>query len=280
MRERAERFDGRVPRHPVHPEERTRKARADRTGFVDREHPSLLDQRHAVATVGLVHVGRGDDDREPRGLQVVQQVPELAARDGVDAGGRFVEEQEFGPMHERAREGELLLHATRELPRATVLESFDLLVDRRDDVVALFERRAEDRGEEAQILLDAQVGVEREATRHVADALADLPEVADHVAAKDRRGAGVGYEECGDDPEQRRLAATVGTHEPEQLTSAHVEGHLVERDRAAKDLADPVEDDGRRRRAHGTAAAAMNVRSAGMPILSTPSLLATRTFTA
>ena len=280
MRERAQRLDGRMTWHPVHREERTRKTRADRTGHVDREHPSLLDQRYTVATVGFVHVGRGDDDREPRGLQVVQQVPELAARDGVDAGGRFVKEQEFGPMHERAREGELLLHAARELPRATVLEWLDLLVDRRDDVIAFLEGRAEHRGEEAQILLDAQVGVERKAARHVADALADLPEVPDHVAAKDRRGASVGYEERGEDPEQRRLAATVGTHEPEQLTGAHVEGHLVERDRAAKGLADAVEDDGRRRRAHGTAVAAMNVRSAGMPILSTPSLLATRTFTA
>ena len=71
-------------------------------GRVDGEDASALDEGDAVAAVGFVHVRRRDDDREATARERRQQVPELAARYGVDAGRRLVEEQDLGPMHERA----------------------------------------------------------------------------------------------------------------------------------------------------------------------------------
>ena len=71
-------------------------------------------KRNAVAAVGLVHVRRRDDNGQAARLQVAKQIPEFAARDGVDAGRRLIEEQDFGPMDERAAERELLLHAARQ----------------------------------------------------------------------------------------------------------------------------------------------------------------------
>ena len=50
-----------------------------------------------------------------------EQVPELAPRHGVDAGRRLVEEQDLGPVHERAAERELLLHAARQRAGAAAL---------------------------------------------------------------------------------------------------------------------------------------------------------------
>ena len=53
----------------------------------------------------------------PPSLEPAEQIPELAARHGVDAGRRLVEEQNLRPMHERAAERELLLHAARQRGR-------------------------------------------------------------------------------------------------------------------------------------------------------------------
>ena len=50
----------------------------------------------------------------PPCLQLAEQLPELAARHGVDAGRRLVEEQDLRAMDERAAERELLLHAARQ----------------------------------------------------------------------------------------------------------------------------------------------------------------------
>ena len=45
----------------------------------------------------------------------VDQVPELPARERIDAGGRLVQNQQVGVVDQRAAEAELLLHAAREL---------------------------------------------------------------------------------------------------------------------------------------------------------------------
>ena len=59
-------------------------------------------ERDAIAAVRLVHVRRRDDDRQRLRLQPAEQIPELAARHGVDAGRRLVENREC-PAGARAR---------------------------------------------------------------------------------------------------------------------------------------------------------------------------------
>ena len=53
---------------------------------------------------------------------VVDQLPELAARQRIDAGRRLVEDQEIGVVNQRAAEAELLLHAPRELAGRPIRE--------------------------------------------------------------------------------------------------------------------------------------------------------------
>ncbi len=87
----------------------------DRAGPARRRArgPSCMST-HARAALGLVEVGRGDDQGEPVGDQLGEQPPELAPGHRVDAGGGLVEQQHLGRVHEGAGERQLLLHAARE----------------------------------------------------------------------------------------------------------------------------------------------------------------------
>ena len=69
----------------------------------------------AVAALGLVHVVGRDQHGEAFAGEVVDHVPELAARLGVDAGGRLVEQEELRLVQDAGGEREALLPAAGEL---------------------------------------------------------------------------------------------------------------------------------------------------------------------
>ena len=137
-----------------------------------------MHQRHAIAAPRFVHVRRRDDGRQALILEAAEQIPELAARDRINARGRLVEKEDVGAMHERAAERELLLHAARERAGAAILERLELHVDRFDLLVLALDGRAEDRGKEHEVFEHAQIRIEREAAGHVADALAERAVIA------------------------------------------------------------------------------------------------------
>ena len=56
-----------------------------------RNDAPLINEGEAVTVLGLVHVMRGHEDARAAFGQIVDQIPERAARDGIDSGGRFVE---------------------------------------------------------------------------------------------------------------------------------------------------------------------------------------------
>ncbi len=200
----------------------TRLGLAQRVGSVDGQDAPVVDERHARAALGLVEVGRREQDREPVALQPRQEPPEVAPRDGVDAGRRLVEHQQLRRVHERARERELLLHAAREARREPVAE-------RRHAHAARAARRAcrrvvahvVDLGEERDVLVDAEVAVEREALRQVADparraraarACGSRPQVVTR--------AGVGLEQAEHHAQRGRLAGAVRADQAEHLAAA------------------------------------------------------------
>jgi hypothetical protein len=65
----------------------------------------------------LLHIGGGDDDAHAGVTlaDLVDQVPELAARERVDTGGGVVQDQEVGIMNQCAAKAQLLLHSAGEL---------------------------------------------------------------------------------------------------------------------------------------------------------------------
>ena len=116
-----------------------------------------MNEHHAPAERGLVHVRRRDDDRHALRAQLLEHLPEIAARHGVDSRRRLVEDENLRRVNERAREGELLLHPARERPRAPLHEGpeaaeLEELLRSRD---ARLLRDAEEIGEESDVLGDA-----------------------------------------------------------------------------------------------------------------------------
>src|SRR5262249_28061408 len=59
-----------------------------------------------VEAAGLVHIGRRDDHAHGRtpGSDRIDQLPELPARERIDAGRRLVENEEVRIVHQRAAE--------------------------------------------------------------------------------------------------------------------------------------------------------------------------------
>src|SRR5258706_15665443 len=85
-----------------------------------------MEEAEARRVLRLVHVRRRDEDREALVVKAVQDRPELAARDGVDARRRLVEEEQPRARQERRDERQLLFHPARELarePRAEAIEA-------------------------------------------------------------------------------------------------------------------------------------------------------------
>ena len=104
-----------------------------------------------------------------------QEVPELLAAHRVHPGGRLVEEQDLGTMHQGAAQRELLLHAAGERAGPPPGELLELDPDRRDRVTRLGDGGVEERGEEGEVLQHAEIGIEREAAGHVPDPLSAGP---------------------------------------------------------------------------------------------------------
>jgi hypothetical protein len=192
----------------------------------------------------LLHVGGGDQDAHPRppAPDAGEQLPELAAREGIDAGGRLVQDQEVGIVDERAAEPELLLHAARELAGRPVTEGREPGAGQQllDAPPALGARLAEQATEEIDVVEDRQRRVEiaPQSLGHVGDAERHgAPDPARaHVAAQHLHGAVADRPGAGDQAEQGRLAHAVGTDQAGQAAAGNVQVEGVER----LDVAVPV----------------------------------------
>src|SRR5882724_4386835 len=193
---------------------------------VDGKDLSVLDEGDAFTEVGLVHIGRGDQDGDTLLLQPLQHIPELLAGYGVDARGGLIQEQHFRLMHQGAAEGELLFHPPGELAGAPRLERLDLLVDVPDEIIVLSHRRSEQGREEIQVLPDGEILVQGEASRHIAYATPDLAEIFQRVQPRYRRCSLVRKQECRKDPEDGRLPCAVRTDEAEQFTFSDAEADV------------------------------------------------------
>lgn len=82
-------------------------AQAQVVGAVLGEDLALAHEQQAVAALGFVHDVRGDEDRRAALFgEAVEEVPEVAAQDGVEADGRFVEDEQFGCAEQGDGEGD------------------------------------------------------------------------------------------------------------------------------------------------------------------------------
>src|SRR5207245_11109790 len=90
-------------------------------GRAERGEPSGVDDRDAMAMVGFVEIVRRNEQRHAGGRELIDQVPEMPARERIDAARRLVEKYDRRLVKEGASEGQPLPPATCKVARASVL---------------------------------------------------------------------------------------------------------------------------------------------------------------
>ena len=106
----------------------SRIGRSSKRGFssrrrAERREPAGVDDRHAIAALGLVQVVRRHEHGRAAVRQVVDQPPELAARHRIDAAGRLVEKDDRRLVQQRAAERQPLPPAAGQVARELALAS-------------------------------------------------------------------------------------------------------------------------------------------------------------
>ena len=133
---------------------------------------SLVHQADAIASLRFVQVRRGHEDRDAVLQQLIKNRPEIAARDGIDAIGRLVQEAEFAagaaactsaPASASCRPKAVPAWRWRKAPCASCAAARGLSS-------RLSRGDTEQVGIEIHVFFDSQVGIKSEALRHVADA--------------------------------------------------------------------------------------------------------------
>jgi hypothetical protein len=181
------------------------------------QHAAGIQRHQVVEAFGLLHVGGGHQHAHLRtlGADAGDQLPELVARQRVDAGGRFVEDQQVGVVDQRAAQPQFLLHAAGQLARRTLAEGRQAGAAQQvvDAPRALGGALAEQAAEEVEILEYRQRGIEvlAQALRHIGDMRADVTTMArfGHIAAEHLDAAGLDPARPGDQRQQAGLADAV-----------------------------------------------------------------------
>ena len=204
-----------------------------------------MDDGDAMAVLRLVEIVRRDQHGDARRRELIDEIPEVAPRQRVDAAGRLVEKDDRRLVKNRAAEREALAPAAGQIARARALAPFEAR-HLEDEAAALVEPRpveAVDAAEEADVLVDGEPLVEREPLRHVADAALDAFRIAADVDAADRRGAARRLQQPAQHADRGRLAGAVAAEEAEDLALAHVERQAIDGDEVAEAPREIGDDD-------------------------------------
>ncbi|MNE15590.1 hypothetical protein D3C80_1085060 [compost metagenome] len=198
--------------------------------------PATIKHQAVFKLFGFFHVGRGHQQGQLRSLlaYLFDQLPEAPARQRVDAGGGFVENQQVRFVDQRTAQPELLLHAARQLARRALGKAQQ--VGGQQQVVhalfALLGAKAEQGGEEADVFADRKLRVKviAQALGHEGDArvqVVAMAALADR-AAEHLQLAALQFLDPGDQPEQARLAGAVRADEAAAGASRQAEGDVLQ----------------------------------------------------
>src|SRR5262249_13158281 len=165
---------------------------------------------------------RGENDGAAGPRAVVQQVLDLARDRRIEAGQRFVEDQQPGIVQERAGERRLLFHAARKTLAALVavrpqVEALEQLLARSLDALRVHAPEAADAGEAFD---RRELVVEQRLVRHPGDHALGRRRVGERVDAEDLDRARVGGEQADDHAQRGGLAGAVGAEQPVELARA------------------------------------------------------------
>ena len=152
--------------------------------------PPFFDDRDAVdESLHLVEFVRGEEHRAALGDGLPDQVLELVLQQRIQAGGRFVEHEQVGLVHECEHQADLLPIAFRQCPRRAIEIGGEPL----DELVAVAEvTQPSCPRQPVEVLAAGQAGVEGELARQVADTAMNRDRVAARVEFEHSHAAGAG----------------------------------------------------------------------------------------
>jgi hypothetical protein len=170
----------------------------------------------------LAHRSATSDDvgGQDHGLvfaDVGQQVVEAHALLRVEAGGRFVDDDQFRVAQQRLGDAEALAHAARETAQALVahFEQIGLLQQAIDHFAAAAVAQAFEHGKVVEQFVSGHFRVDAEILRQVAQQAADLVFFIEHVKVAEEDRAGIAFLQGGNGAHQRRFAGAVGAEQAE-----------------------------------------------------------------
>jgi len=218
-------------------------------GRAGGEEPPLIHRDQPVEAGRLVHVGRGHDHAHAGTIaaDAVDQGPELLPRERIDAGGRLVEDQQVGIVHERRAQPHLLLHPPGQLSGGAIRKPAESRGRQQggDPGRPFAAPLAEQAGEEVDVLEHAQLHrqVLAESLGHERDPRADgaaVPHVGD-VATEHGHAARLDPLGSGNEAEQGRLADPVGTDEPHHAPGGNLHAEVTEGGHGAEAVREPAD---------------------------------------
>src|SRR5580704_3673756 len=193
---------------------------------VDRHDGPVVDDGDPVAVLRLVHVVRGQEDRDVLALfQVVDVVPDGHPGLRVESDRRLIEEQHPGRVQQAARDLQPALHAAGvggdhaapPVPQPDHLEH--LTQPRRERRLG----HAVEVRVEAQVLLPGQVAVQGGVLEHQADVAAHGVPFPHHVMTGDPGGTRGRVRQGAQDLDRGGLALPVRPEETEGLSDGYLE---------------------------------------------------------
>ena len=216
-------------------------------GAVDLEEDTVLQHGHPVAHRESLHLVVGDVDRR-RLLQAVVEADELGAhldsQRRVQVGEGLVHEEDLRLADERSAEGHALALTSREGGRGALQEMADLeqVGDLVDPLLETGLGLLAHAGPEGEVPVDVHVRVERVALEDHRDVALAGRHVGD-VAISDVDAAVARALETREHPQRRRLAASRGTNQHDELAGPDVEGEVGDDGVALEELPDVLEAD-------------------------------------
>ena len=206
-------------------------------GRSGRQHLSGVHGRQPVEPLGFLHIGGRHDDTHAGTARTdaVDQFPELAARQRINAGGRLIQNEQIRIVNQRAAQAEFLAHAARQLLCRPILERSQpgAVKQFRNPPLAFVAGLSEQAAEKFDILADAEVRIEilAEPLRHVGDPRTyrrPVPRVGD-VATEHRGAAGLILTRARDDAEKRGFPYPVRTDQPDHAIGRYADRHAIQR---------------------------------------------------
>src|SRR5229473_684642 len=206
------------------------------------------------APLSFVQIRSAKQHRKALVLDELQDnCPQFAPGKRINTDRGFIEKQEFRRANKGASEAELLLHAARQ-PAGLPL---DKRAERRHfhqsriAVTPLVGSDSMQIGVEVEIFLDAEILVQPESLRHIANLRLDLLRIGGNVDAENTQITGISGHQSGSQTHERGLPRSIWSDQRGERAAPDLEGHVIERPRdyafvTGKRLMDIIAYKGRR----------------------------------